>query len=61
MPADLDLAAVCSVLMSNGVISDAELHPDVLRLQTLCNSLNKITGEISLDTLEDQIDSNRHE
>ncbi|XP_032668764.1 FMRFamide-related peptides-like [Odontomachus brunneus] len=61
VPADLDLSAVCSVLVSSGVISDGELHPDVLRLLRLCNSLNKITGEINLDAFEDQIESNRHE
>ncbi|XP_019697891.2 FMRFamide-related peptides isoform X2 [Harpegnathos saltator] len=61
VPADLDMSAVCSVLVSNSVMSEAELHPDVLRLLRLCNSLNKITGEINLDAFEDQIDSNHHE
>ncbi|XP_014488304.1 PREDICTED: FMRFamide-related peptides-like [Dinoponera quadriceps] len=61
VPADLDLSAVCSVLMSSSMISDAELHSDVLRLLRLCNSLNKITGEINLDSFEDRINSNRHE
>ncbi|XP_072746258.1 FMRFamide-related peptides [Anoplolepis gracilipes] len=59
VPADLDLSAVCSALMSNGVVSNAELHPDVTRLFRLCNNLNKITGEISLNTLE--TDSNHRE
>ncbi|KMQ91937.1 hypothetical protein RF55_8139 [Lasius niger] len=59
VPADLDLSAVCSALMSNGAVSDAGLHPDVTRLFRLCNNLNKITGEISLDTLE--TDSNHRE
>lgn len=52
VPTDFDLSAVCSALMSNGAISDAGLHPDVTRLFRLCNNLNKITGEISLDSLE---------
>lgn len=61
MPADLDLSAVCSALMSSGMVNDTELHPDVSRLLRLCNSLNKITGEISLDTSENQDGPNRHE
>lgn len=55
VPADLDLSAVCTALVSNGVINDAELHPDVSRLLRLCNGLNKITGEIDLDgSMENQ-------
>ncbi|KAL6258944.1 hypothetical protein P5V15_008870 [Pogonomyrmex californicus] len=61
VPADLDLSAVCSALVSNGVVSDAELHPDVSRLLRLCNGLNKITGEISLDISGSQGGPNRRE
>jgi len=61
VPADLDLSAICSALMSNGVINDTELHPDVSRLLRLCSGLNKITGEISLDISESQDDPTRHE
>ncbi|RLU15645.1 hypothetical protein DMN91_011399, partial [Ooceraea biroi] len=60
-PADVDLSTVCSALTLNGVSSDAELHPDGLRLLHLCNSLNKIAGEISLDTFEDQAVSRHRE
>ncbi|XP_020290710.1 FMRFamide-related peptides-like [Pseudomyrmex gracilis] len=62
VPADVDLSAVCQTIMSNNMISDAELHPDVARLLRLCNSLNKITGEINVDDLfEDQADLSRRE
>ncbi|XP_024882918.1 FMRFamide-related peptides-like [Temnothorax curvispinosus] len=62
VPADLDLSEVCSALISNGVVNDTELHPDVSRLLRLCNGLNKITGEISLDgTSESQDSPSRHE
>ncbi|XP_012531478.1 FMRFamide-related peptides [Monomorium pharaonis] len=61
VPADLDLSAVCSALVSNGVVNDAELHPDVSRLLRLCNGLNKITGDISLDTSGSQDGPGRHE
>ncbi|XP_012217838.1 FMRFamide-related peptides-like [Linepithema humile] len=56
VPTDLNLSAMCSALMSSSVASDAALHPDVSRLYRLCNSLGKITGDISLDTFEDQLD-----
>ncbi|XP_029159793.1 FMRFamide-related peptides-like isoform X1 [Nylanderia fulva] len=58
VPPELDLSAVCSVFM-NGAVSDTVLHPDVMRLFRLCNNLNKIAGDISLDTLE--TDSNHRE
>ncbi|XP_011158611.1 FMRFamide-related peptides [Solenopsis invicta] len=61
VPADLDLSAVCSALVSNGVVNDAELHPDISRLLRLCNGLNKITGEISLNASGCQDGPCRHE
>lgn len=62
VPADIDLSAVCQTIMSNSMISDAELHPDVARLLRLCNSLNKIIGGINVDDLFDyQADLSRRE
>ncbi|XP_011865913.1 PREDICTED: uncharacterized protein LOC105560966 [Vollenhovia emeryi] len=62
VPADLDLSVVCSALISNGVVNDTELHPDISRLLRLCNGLNKMTGEISLEgASENQDGLSRHE
>lgn len=56
VPTDLNLSTVCSALMSNSVVSEEALHPDVSRLYRLCNNLSKIAGDISVDTFEDQLD-----
>lgn len=57
VPADLDLSALCAALLSSDTVGDAELHPDVSRLLRLCNNLNKMSGEISLDAFEDRVGS----
>ncbi|KYQ57837.1 hypothetical protein ALC60_03193 [Trachymyrmex zeteki] len=61
VPTDLDLSAVCSELVSNIVVSETKLHPDVSKFLRLCNGLNKIIDEISLDVSEHQDSPSRHE
>ncbi|XP_018395383.1 PREDICTED: FMRFamide-related peptides-like [Cyphomyrmex costatus] len=61
VPADLDLSAVCSALVSNIVVSETKLYPDISRLLRLCNGQNKIIDEISLDASEHQDSPNHHE
>lgn len=60
VPVDLDLSAVCLALLSNSVVNNTELHPDVSRVLRLCNGLNKITGEISLDGASENQDVTSH-
>lgn len=56
---DLDLSvALCAALLSSNTAGDVELHPYVsARLLRFCDSLNKMTGEISLDASEDRVGS----
>ncbi|XP_017762137.1 PREDICTED: FMRFamide-related peptides-like [Eufriesea mexicana] len=56
-PVEIDMASVCTDLMSNNEIKD--LHPYEARLLRLCNILTNIDAEHrnSLDFLEERLDS----